>query len=107
MNAPCLFVQRLGVDNLETQPHRTMREIAEDVAARHGVTVVLLRSPLRFRKLAWPRQEAMALMYAQGRYSHPQIGRYFGRDHTTVIYGVKAHAKRQEEARLAEQARAG
>src|SRR5687767_10438999 len=80
---------------------RTMREIAETVAAQYGVTVEQLKSPERSRPIAWPRQEAMWLMrrvkWADGstRYSNPQIGQFLGgRDHTTVLHGVRAYEAR-------------
>jgi hypothetical protein len=41
-----------------------------------------------------PRQAAMYLL--AGRYSLPQIGAALGRDHTTVLYGIRAVEKRLE-----------
>ena len=81
-------------------PHRrSMREIAADVAARHGLTLDELKSPQRARRIAWPRQEAMKEIYDTGRFSLPQIGGFFGgRDHTTVLHAIRAHAKRLAEA---------
>lgn len=76
-------------------PPPTMREIATDVAQRHGVTLAELRGPCRAYRIAHPRQEAFALIKAAGRQSSPQIGRYFGgRDHSTVLHGIKMHKKR-------------
>ena len=77
---------------------RTMREIAEDVAQAHRLTLDELKTPTHARRIAWPRQEAMAAMHATGRYSYPQIGRFFGMDHTSVIHGVRAHKARQQGA---------
>lgn len=75
----------------------TMREIAERVAFRVGVSLEDLRGASRKRYIAHPRQEVFALIYATDRFSLPQIGRYFGgRDHTTILYGIREH-----EARLA------
>lgn len=84
----------------------TLVEIAFAVAAKHGVTTAELRTPIGVGKSAsWnishPRQEAFWIARQQrcpdGSYRHslPSIGRYFGgRDHTTVIYGIRAHAHR-------------
>jgi chromosomal replication initiator protein len=78
-------------------PKPRMAEIAAMVAERHGLSLDTLRGPQRCRRVAHARQEAMALIYAQGRFSTPQIGRYFGdRDHTTVLYGINAHKARAE-----------
>lgn len=97
--APCLFLQRLGIEILEiTPPKPTMARIAKRIAAARQVKIEELISPMRERRVAWPRQEAMAAMYDTGRWSYPQIGRYLGgRDHTTVLHGVREHKKRLAE----------
>jgi len=69
----------------------TMAQIAAEVAAKHGLTVEELRGPARGFKVAHPRQEAMARMRAETSQSLTAIGRYFGRDHTTVMHGVRTH----------------
>lgn len=88
-----LFLERLGVDVLTPE---SMAGVARDVAQRHQVSVNELRGPQRNRRVAHPRQEAFAMCRASGRFSLTQIGCYFGnRDHTTVLYGVRAYAARQ------------
>lgn len=78
-------------------PQRTLAEIVADVAARHDLHPELLIGPSRLRHLVIARQEAMAEAHATGRYSLPRIGRYLGgRDHTTVLHGVRAHRERSE-----------
>lgn len=77
----------------------TMRGIATEVAERHGVSLDELRSPARPRRLARPRLEAYALIYATGHFSMPQIARFFRRlDHTTVLKGIRSHYARAEAA---------
>lgn len=76
-------------------PKPTMRELAEEVAHRHGLTLEDLKGPSRRQEISQPRQEAMALICAERRWSLPQIGRFFGgRDHTTVLHGARAHERR-------------
>lgn len=94
MNAPCLFLQRLGVDDLTVPGPPTMRGIAEGVAERYGLTLADLKSPTQAHRVAHPRQEAMALIYAEGRYSEPQIGRFLNRDASTIHYGRHKHVER-------------
>ena len=53
--------------------------------------------PCRKRKLAWPRQMAMALCHEFTRQSLPGIGRYFQRDHTTVLYAHRVIQQREQE----------
>ena len=73
-----------------------MRDVAALVAERHGLSLAELKGPSATRRIAWPRQEAYALIRKHcPNISYPQIGQFFGgRDHTTVIYGVRAHEAR-------------
>jgi chromosomal replication initiation ATPase DnaA len=70
----------------------TMRQVADDVCQRYGITLEELTSERRTRRLCLPRQEFMALAFALPHTSSPMIGRFLGgRDHATVLWGVKAH----------------
>jgi len=76
----------------------TMREIAERIAAIYDLRVQDLKSQSTLRRHAWPRQHAMAEMYDSGNFSLNQIGSYLGgRDHSTILHGVRAHTKRTNE----------
>lgn len=56
--------------------------------------------PCRARRLAWPRQIAMALIRQKANCSLPEIGRHFGgRDHTTVMHALRAVADRRKADR--------
>jgi chromosomal replication initiation ATPase DnaA len=79
----------------------SLRAIAEEVACLYGLTLSELKSRTRKRSIATPRQHAMAEMREQRRpdgarrYSCGQIANFFGMsDHTTVVYGIKAHRAR-------------
>lgn len=73
----------------------SMKAIAQEICARYHVGIGELRGDGRRRYIARPRQEFYALAYETGRFSYPQIGRWCGgRDHSTVIYGARAHWKR-------------
>lgn len=77
----------------------SMREIAERHACEAGVTLADLRAPSREKRFYLPRRAAMAEMQATGRFSYPQIGRFFNRDHTSVCEAVaKYRALAQQEA---------
>lgn len=53
----------------------------------------------RHRKIAWPRQMAMAVARDITHRSMPEIGRSFGdRDHTTVIHALRQVKKRRLES---------
>lgn len=71
------------------------RDIIRRVALKHGLTVDQIRSRTNQRKIAWPRQEAMAMLRDQTTLSFPAIARMLGlTDHTTVIKGIRAFEKR-------------
>lgn len=73
----------------------TMREIAAQTAREHGLQPSDLHRQSKRREISRPRQVAMARMYATGRYSHPQIVRFFGlADHTTSIHACRVVAER-------------
>lgn len=72
-----------------------MPEIIELVAEAYDLKVDDLLGHCRERRLAWPRQHAMWLMSQQAHLSLPMIGRFLGgRDHTTVLHGIKRHQDR-------------
>lgn len=83
-----------------------LRAIAQQVANQYGIPLEELRGPGRSRRVAWPRQEAMWLMRqvmrnGYPRFSMPQIGTFFDRDHTTVVHAVRAVEKRMIGAEAA------
>lgn len=80
---------------LEVRHFQTMGEILADVAAASGVAVAVLRGPSQCLHISRPRQQFMAEAHATGRYSLPTIGRFLGgRDHTTILHGVRAYRAR-------------
>jgi chromosomal replication initiation ATPase DnaA len=68
------------------------RQISDDL----GVSVEQMKGLSRKRDVCWARHEAMFRMFTEikPRPSYLKIGRRFGRDHTTVIHGIRSHAKR-------------
>lgn len=92
-----MIVRSLWKGEIEARP--TAKAIAIQVADRHGLTLEDLRGPCRRREVAWPRQEAMAAVYANCRVSLPWVGRFFGnRDHTTVLHAIRRVAERRGAA---------
>jgi len=67
-----------------------VRVIERAVCLRFRLTPERLRSADKPRRLVRPRQMAMYLARELTSASLPQIGRHFGgRDHTTVLHGVR------------------
>jgi hypothetical protein len=68
----------------------TRWHIIRAVADAWGVTVDDLCSPKRHRVFAYPRYAAMAMLQERLGWSSPKIGKLLGgRDHSTVITGIK------------------
>lgn len=75
-----------------------MAAICERVASANRVGVKNILKPGRARDTVKIRYEAMWRCRNELGASYPAIGKYFGCDHSTVIYGVRKHAKRLEAA---------
>lgn len=68
----------------------TIEEIQRKVAEHYNVRLSDMIGPKRARTIARPRQVAMYLAKQLTSRSLPEIGRRFGgRDHTTIMHGVK------------------
>lgn len=71
------------------------------VAEKYELSPCDLFGPSSRRHVAYARHEAMAAVRDMGRLSYPQIGRVFGgRDHTTVLSGIRHHRARMACADL-------
>jgi len=68
----------------------SIEEIQRKVAEHYHIRLADLVGPKRLRSFARPRQVAMYLAKTMTSRSLPDIGRRFGgRDHTTIIHGVR------------------
>ncbi len=68
----------------------TVEEIQRKVSEHYNIRLSDMIGPKRLRSYARPRQVAMYLCKQMTSRSLPEIGRRFGgRDHTTVMHGVK------------------
>ena len=82
----------------------SVEEIKRKVADHYNIRLSDLVGPRRTRCFARPRQVAMYLSKSLTSRSLPEIGRSFGgRDHTTVMHGVKRIDElRQKDAEIAD-----
>jgi len=71
----------------------TLSEIERTVAARFNLAPGAIKSLNRERRVARPRQIAMALARELTGLSLPRIGTYFCRDHTTILHACRRVAK--------------
>jgi chromosomal replication initiation ATPase DnaA len=68
---------------------KKLQHITANVATRYGYSSEEIRGPRRFKMLVKARKEVYAKAYDAG-YSLKEIGRYLGgRDHTTIMGGLK------------------
>lgn len=89
-------------DLLPQKRNISSSRILEVIAAREGIGVDDLTGQNRSAKIAIPRQLAMYLLRDLNEISLPQIGEILGgRDHTTVMYGIK---KVEEDEKLKKRA---
>lgn len=73
-----------------------MREVADDICAKYGITFAQLIGPSHKPKYAIPRQEGYLRSRELGYLSYQRIGDFFGgRDHSTVMTGCKRAAERE------------
>lgn len=76
----------------------TMRDIAEQVAAKYGLASwKQLRSHRRNRPLVNAKQELWWRCREETPHSLPTIGRFFGFDHTTIQKGTRRHEGRLDK----------
>ena len=86
-------------DILRTSERKvSVEEIQRKVAEHYHIRLSDMIGPKRMRSYARPRQIAMYLSKVLTSRSLPEIGRRFGgRDHTTVMHGVKRIEELQVE----------
>jgi len=80
---------------LPTERTTTPNEIIRFVAHHYGVKVADLKGRDNRRTVAFPRQVAMYLLREVCNLSYPEIGRLFGKHHTTVLYSVEQIANQR------------
>jgi chromosomal replication initiator protein len=82
----------------------TVEEIQRKVSDHYNIRLSDMIGPKRLRSYARPRQVAMYLCKKMTSRSLPEIGRRFGgRDHTTVMHGVKRIEElKQQDGQIAE-----
>lgn len=71
-------------------------ELVEEVRRRRGVALHELCGRARSQNVAAARHELWWRIrhHPERCYSLPEIGRLFGRDHTTVLHGLSAYQRR-------------
>lgn len=81
-------------DDPVTMVRPTMAQIVAEVSQRTGVSVNLIMSHRREKRLVLVRQECFWLCREKTTHSYPTIARFFHRDHCTIMSGCRAHEQR-------------
>lgn len=70
--------------------HNGIAEFAMRYCEEYEISLKQMRGPRRSKEFYVPRQKAMAHAMHSGRFTSSQVGRFFNRDHTTVLHAMKA-----------------
>ena len=75
---------------------QSIANILREVALDYGLTIAALTGQRRQQHITKPRQEVYYRAFIEcAHLSYPEIARRIGgRDHTTVLHGVRAHCER-------------
>ena len=85
-----LAKQALGEGDVSREKRVTIQQILDAVIKYYNLKLSDLQSKKRNQSIAFPRQICMYLARKHTRYSLEEIGGYFGgRDHTTILHGVR------------------
>jgi chromosomal replication initiation ATPase DnaA len=81
---------------IDTLRARDLLDLVNAICRTHGVTLDELCGRQRTKAASWARHETWWQMrhHPDLHFSLADIGRIFGRDHTTVRHGVQIHARR-------------
>ena len=77
------------IQSAEAAPAITPDLIVRYVCRYYGIQERQLKSQLRSRNIAEPRQVAMYLIRHMTKSSFPEMAQYFDRDHSSVLHSVK------------------
>ena len=88
---------------LTPSPGRPLHAIFVEVCDKYKVTALDMLGRRRPAYLAKPRHEFYWRAYNETASSLPEIGRFIGgRDHTTIMHGIKRHEARMAKVQGAE-----
>lgn len=79
---------------------RAVRQLVADIALIYGLTADDIFSQRRTRTISAARHHVMFEIAQRTEWSLSQIGRFLGRDHTTVLHGVRLHKERIENGEV-------
>ena len=90
---PKAFTPKSRVKSKRTPP-LWARVLIRDVAEQYGLTPEDIQASSQKATIAHPRQHVYYALYATGRCSLSMIGSWFNKDHSTILHGIRRHARR-------------
>jgi chromosomal replication initiator protein len=80
----------------ESEVNLEMQDILEAVSTHFSVPIDALKSQGRAKEVVLPRQVAMYLIRDLTSHSLPEIGTFFARDHSTILYAIQKVSEQSE-----------
>ncbi len=77
-------------------PHDAIAAIVAEVSEATGISATDIMGTRKWAQISAARQMVYYIAHRNGM-SLPEIGRAFGRDHTTVLHGINAEKARRGE----------
>jgi len=84
----------------ERDANGDLLSLVKRLAAAHHVTVDELLGPDRMSGPSHARQALWSHLHENGGWSYPRLGKVFGRNHCTILYGIRAHRERNGLTKL-------
>lgn len=91
-------ITRFGMFPPGSTPRDRTKALIRLIAEDYGLTLEDILGPDRRQRIAHPRQHVMWSLRRMG-FSYPHIGQILGRDHSTVVAGVRRHEERMARQR--------
>lgn len=90
---PCIYYGEATRRSYKLKQFEKAREIILEVAINRKVTEAQILGRRRDRHIVVARHEACYRIRSELRLSLPDIGKIMGRDHTTILHGVRKHCE--------------
>jgi chromosomal replication initiator protein len=81
----------------ETEVSLEMQDILDIVALHYSIPTENLKSAGRAKEVVLPRQVAMFMIRELTSHSLPEIGAFFARDHSTILYAIQKITEQAEQ----------
>jgi len=96
-----LSIWRGNVEPTTQQRHQLAKKAIREVAEAHNVSLERMMSYDSHEDISSIRREAMWKARKVSSLSYPLLGKLFGgRDHTTILHGVRAYEERQRRDKV-------